>query len=249
MHRRQACALLNRPAMKPVLLSPLGVLPPADHIASALRAVWPDARVDATRSWYGPRVQVERVREGVALTLDLHHAQGRRRPVAVTTVRASCATRGLALRVLPARSIPSSWTPLPLPRLSLRALGAVAAPAAAAPMLLDAASLDALAAVGAHPDAHPSLTVEHDAVELSLLGWPGDVATAAQLAALVVRITRAVEPALAAHGGDLRAHPEVRALAAWDARRQRIARGLLAAAAALMVLVSVVTVVAMTPAG
>lgn len=232
--------------MKPVLLSPIGALPPADHIADALRAAWPGAAVDATRSWYGPRVQVELVLEGVALSLDLHHAQGRRRPVAVTTVRAACATRGLALRVLPARSVPSSWSPLRLPRASLRPIGAIAAPAAAAPMLLDDVALDALAA---HADAEPTLTVERDDVALSLMGWPGDVATAAQLAALVTRITRAVEPALTAHGGDLRAHPEVIALAAWDARRQRIARGLLAAAAALMVIVSVVTVVAMTPAG
>lgn len=232
--------------MKPVLLRPLGALPPTDLIADAMRAAWPGAAVDATRSWFGPRVQVELVREGVALTLDLHHAQGRRRPVAVTTVRASCATRGLALRVLPARSIPSSWSPLPLPRASLRDLGAVAAPASAAPVLLDDVALDALAA---HGHAEPTLTVERDAVELTLMGWPGDIATAAQLASLVARITRAVEPALAAHGGDLRAHREVLALAAWDARRRRIARGLLAAAAALMVIVSLVTVVAMTPAG
>lgn len=235
--------------MKPVLLSPIGALPPTDHISAALRAAWPGATVDATRSWYGPRVRAEVVLDGVAFTLDLHHAQGRRRPVAVTTVRASCATLGLTLRVLPARSIPRSWPPLPLPRASLHALGAVAAPAAAAPVLLDAVTLDALAAVGENLNAEPTLTVERDVVELSLLGWPGDVATAAQLAALVVRITRAVDPALTSHGGDLRAHPEVLALAAWDARRLRIARGILAAAAALMVIVSVVTVVAMTPAG
>ncbi len=232
--------------MKPVLLSPIGALPPAAQVADALRGAWPGAAVDASRTLYGPRVLAEVVLDGVAFTLDLHHAQGQRRPVSVTTVRASCATRGLALRVLPARSIPSSWTPLPLPRASLHALGAVAAPAAAAPRLLDAVALDALAALA---DGEPTLTVEHDAVELSLMGWPSDVATAAHLAALVVRITRAVAPVVEAGGGDLRAHPEVLALAAWDARRRRIARGLLAAAAALMVIVSLVTVVAMTPAG
>jgi hypothetical protein len=235
--------------MKPVLLSPIGALPPADHIAESLRAAWPGAAVDATRTWYGPRVRAEVVLDGVALSIDLHHAQGQRRPVAVMTLRASCATRGLALRVLPARSIPRSWTPLPLPRASLRALGAVVAPAAAAPVLLDAVSLDALAAAGENLHAEPTLTVENDAVELSLMGWPGDVATAAHLAALVVRITRAVSPALAAHGGDLRAHPEVLALAAWDARRRRIAHGLLLAVAVVTLLVSLVSVMAMTPTG
>lgn len=235
--------------MKPVLLSPVRALPPADQIAAALRAAWPGATVHATRSWYGPRVLAEGVLDGVAFTLDLHHAQGRRRPVAVSTLRASCATRGLALRVLPSRSIPSSWAPLPLPRAALHALGAVVAPAAAAPALLDAVALDALAAVAEHGHAEPTLTVERDIVELSLLGWPGDVATAAHLAALVVRVTRAVAPAVASAGGDLAAHPEVLALAAWDARRRRIARGILVAAAVGMLIVSLVSVVAMTPAG
>ncbi|MFO0625218.1 MAG: hypothetical protein U0325_06325 [Polyangiales bacterium] len=222
-------------------------IPPADAIAQALRAAWPGVRLDTTRSWYGPRVRAEVILDGVAVTLDLHHAQGRRRPLAVTTVRASCATRGLALRVLAARSIPSSWSPMRLPRPSLQALGAIVAPAAIAPVLLDDTALDALAAVGANPASYPTLDVERDAVELSLYGWPGDVASATHLAALVARITRAVAPAIAAVGGAPETHPEVHALAAWEARRRRIALTVVLAVVGMMLVTTTLTAIAMIP--
>ena len=206
-------------------LCPTRALSPADRVAEALRALWPGAVVASTRTLYGPRVRAEVVHDGVALTVDLHHGQGGRQPVALTTVRAGCVTRGLVMRVMAARSIPSSWTPWRPPRPSLQDLGVIAAPTQCVATLLDAVTLDALAAVGANPDAYLTLTVERDGVELSLYGWPGDPSAAAHLAGIVARVARAVETAVAAAGGDFHAHPEVHALAAWDARRKRIARG------------------------
>jgi len=125
----------------------------------------------------------------------------------------------------------------------------IAAPTQCVATLLDAVTLDALAAVGANPDAYLTLTVERDGVELSLYGWPGDPSAAAHLAGIVARVARAVETAVAAAGGDLHAHPEVHALAAWDARRKRIARRVLLAVAVFMLLTAVGAATWMIPRG
>jgi len=213
--------------------------PPAARYASMVRDAFPGAAVDVVPAILGDGVRALVGHGAVVLTLEVSHAQGHRGPVPVTAVSARVPTRGAVLTLGPAASIPASAKAPRPPHPGLQSVGVLAAPACLAPALLDARALDALASLRGADHAPGDLSLDADLLSLRLHGWPGDPFELQRAAALVGELAARVPSALDGHfglGATLHAHPEVRALRAWNAARSRAAWALVLGVVALSTL-------------
>lgn len=214
-------------------------LPEFETYAASVRSALQRAAIELTRNLYGPGITLVETHDGVGVRLEMFYAQGRRSRAAVTRWSVAVPTRGMDVEASPHRSMPTrfGWQSFVDPALSIS--GLLVAPAALRSALFDASIERLLASLTGADDDPPELRIADDRLQLELSGWPPDAASIARGFELVVDLARRVDRAgaeLAAKAGSLADHPDVAALRALRASRQRIGRAILLGFAAIVLL-------------